>query len=120
MKKDVARILQVNKDTICNWKNNHKSPELVYLPKIIDLLGYAPYFGPCCSRGEKIVRYREFLGVSQKVLAKYIGVDPSIVEHREKCKSKPIKKLLVKLDCFFLHSLLNQSFKNSSISLHKK
>ena len=67
LQKDVAQILQVNPDTICNWENNHTRPALVYLPKIIDFLGYAPYFGPCHCLGEKMVRYREFLGLSQVV-----------------------------------------------------
>ena len=105
LQKDVAQILQVNKDTICNWENNHTRPELVHLPNIIKFLGCAPYFGPCQNLGEKIARYRQFLGLSQKALAKHIGVDPSTVERWENCKSKPYEERLARLNSVFLSTV---------------
>lgn len=102
LQKDVARILQVNKDTICNWENNRTSPALIHLPKIIDFLSYAPYFGSCQGLGEKIAQYRQFLGLSQRKLSKHIGVDPSTVERWENCISTPDEEKLAKLNSVFL------------------
>jgi len=79
---------------------------LCHLPKIIDFLGYAPYFGPCSNIGDKIVRYREFLGLSQKALAGHLGIDPGTLKRWEKYESEPLGKKLWKLNHFF-HFYLN-------------
>ena len=89
LQKDIALILKVNPDTIYNWENNRTDPELVFLPKIIEFLGYAPYFGPCRSLGEKIAKFRQSMGISQKSFAKLLGINPSTVERWENNSSKP-------------------------------
>lgn len=102
IQKNIVRILQGNKDIIHNWENNHTSSALVHLPKIIDFLSYAPYFGPCRSLGEKIIMYRQFLGLSQKALAKQFGVDPCTVRCWEKNESEPKGVQYWNLSQFFL------------------
>jgi DNA-binding XRE family transcriptional regulator len=104
----MAKILQTNETTIYNWEKNRTTPELIFLPRIIQFLGYAPYFGPCRSLGEKIMRYRQYLGLSQKVMSKQIGIDPGTLERWENCKSKSMGKKVEKLNNFFLHYLLGK------------
>lgn len=99
--KDVARILEVNTDTICNRDNNRTSPELANMPNIKKFLGYAPYCGSCRSLGEKIAMYRQFPGLSQKALAKHIGVDSSTVERWEKICPSPKKNYWKGCTAFF-------------------
>ena len=101
LQKDVAKILHVNPDTICNWENNNTEPELVHLPRIINFLSYAPYFGSCRSLGEKIVRYREFLGLSQEALSRHLGIDSGTLRRWENNESEPIGRRFESLSRFF-------------------
>jgi transcriptional regulator with XRE-family HTH domain len=99
--KDVAKILRTNVTTIYNWEKNYTTPELVFMPRIIKFLGYAPYFSSCRNLGEKIVRYREYLGLSQEALARHLGIGPGILKRWEKNESKQKDKQLCNLNHFF-------------------
>jgi DNA-binding XRE family transcriptional regulator len=39
---EVAKIIGVTEDTICNWENNRSYPKGVFFPRIIYFLGYNP------------------------------------------------------------------------------
>ncbi|GAB3430272.1 helix-turn-helix domain-containing protein [Niabella aquatica] len=39
---EVAKIMNVQTDTITNWELNRNSPVLNHIPKIIQFLGYTP------------------------------------------------------------------------------
>ena len=75
--KDIAKDIGVNKATIANWELNHNFPELRYIPVIIEFLGYWPYDTPSNNLGQQIVAKRTKLGLNQRELADYLGVDPS-------------------------------------------
>jgi len=96
--KDVAKRIGVDEATIYNWENNRSFPPLCFIPKIIELLGYVPFESRARTLGEKIVYSRRLLGLTQKKLAKSLGIDPSTLGRWERNESQPNKKLLEKLN----------------------
>jgi len=101
LQKEVAQKLCVDKTSIYNWENNRTFPFLYRLPKIIEFLGYVPYDASTNTLGEKMNTSRRFLGVTQKELARRLGIDPTTLGQWEKDKSRPSKKQLKKLDNLF-------------------
>ena len=89
--KEVAKRVGVTTDTITNWELNRTEPEIQYLPKIIDFLGYVP-FSTGDSFPERLKAYRMLNGLSQRQLAQELGVDPTTVRDWENGKSKPMRK----------------------------
>ena len=100
LQKDVAKILGVNVDSVCNWENSRSSPQLHYLPKIVEFLKYIPFDREPNTLGEKIVNYRRFSGINQKQLAKRLGVDPGTLGRWERGKGYPLAKNMRKLTEF--------------------
>lgn len=101
LQKEVAQELGVNGDTICNWENNRTSPSLRFVPKIIEFLGCLPCDVQAKTLGERIVAHRKRLGLTQKELARRLGVDPSTLGHRERGEHEPLRRHLEKLAQFF-------------------
>ena len=83
--KDVARRLEVTTDSVAYWETNRNQPSLRMIPRIIEFLGYVPNINDSAGEtfGEWIVRARQRLGLSQKALARRLGVDPSTLAHWE-------------------------------------
>ncbi|MHB8843036.1 MAG: helix-turn-helix transcriptional regulator [Candidatus Aquicultor sp.] len=92
--KDVAHILGVKKESIYNWENNHNSPKIYVLPKIIEFLGYVPFELPKETMGDRVRAYRYKHGLSQRRLAELLGIDKTTVRDWERNKHSPSKKLL--------------------------
>jgi transcriptional regulator with XRE-family HTH domain len=97
LQKDVAKIIDVDEATIWNWENNYTSPNLYFIPKIVEFLGYVPFNGQTKTLGEKIVNYRRLLGITQKELANRLGIDPTTLARCEHDKGKPVKRYLQQL-----------------------
>jgi transcriptional regulator with XRE-family HTH domain len=98
LQKDVAGILGVNTNTITNWEKNRCQPKLYLIPKIIRFLGYTPFSNNEESTlSEAIKAYRLMHGLSQKKLAKGLGVDPTTLARWENSTSKPGKRLRKRL-----------------------
>lgn len=88
LQKDVAEQLGVDKTSIFNWEGNRCSPEIRYMPAIIDFLGYNPL--PAASTlAERLVRQRTSLGLSQEEAACGLGVDPSTLARWERGQREP-------------------------------
>jgi len=100
LQRHVAEKLGANKQTICNWENNQTSPQLRFLPRIIQFIGYVPHDTRPRTLGKQIVHHRHILGLSQKQLARRLGVDPSTLSRWERNEGRPSKKLLERLDAF--------------------
>ena len=68
--------------TICNWELGLTEPEVRFIPKIIEFLGYNP-LPERRTLAEKIIRCRKTLGLSQTQLARRLGVDPGTLARWE-------------------------------------
>ena len=99
--KDVAKIIRVDKTTIYNWENNRSSPEIKFIPRIIEFLGYAPYDNNPKTLGERIKLLRQSLGITGRELAKELGIHPDTIYGWEKGEHKPSKKLWDRFVEFF-------------------
>lgn len=97
LQREVATTLGVDATTIHNWKCNHRKPSFRYIRAIIGFLGYTPDLMEAGNLGEKIVLYRRLQGISQKGLARQLGVDPGTIGRWERNESQPCSKLNEKL-----------------------
>jgi transcriptional regulator with XRE-family HTH domain len=109
LQKDVAKIIDVDEATIWNWENSYTSPNLYYIPKIVEFLGYVPSNGQTKTLGEKIVRYRRLLGITQKELAKSLGIDPGTLGRWERNRGKPQRQIVERLK-EFMDAPIDKSF----------
>ena len=78
--------------SICNWEINRTSPQLYLIPRIIAFLGYIPYNTQSGTLGKRIVACRRAMGLTQKELARRLGVDPSTVARWESGRGQPSKE----------------------------
>ncbi len=101
LQKEVAQRLKTTVCTYRNWERNLRNPSFRYMPRIIEFLGYVPFDIPHENLGQKICTYRQLLGLSQRELARQIGVDPSTIGSWERGKHKPEKRFERKLASFF-------------------
>jgi len=97
----VAEAIGVDECTITNWEKNRTTPMLWALPKIIEFLGYDPTLSEPKTLSEKLFQYRRSRGVSQKEMAKSLGIDPTTLARWEKNESEPNVKLKGVLTLFF-------------------
>jgi transcriptional regulator with XRE-family HTH domain len=84
----VANLLGTGKDTVYLWEKKRVKPTFPYLPKIIEFLGYSPY-DPKWTPGERLAWIRKFLGLSQKSMARRLGVDPGTLARWERGERVP-------------------------------
>jgi len=90
---EVAGQIGVDKTTIFNWEANTASPEIRYMPAIIRFLGYNP-LPEGNGWGERLVRQRTTLGLSQKEAAQRLGVDPGTLARWERGEREPTGAVL--------------------------
>ncbi len=95
LQKNVAVAIGVDTDTITNWEKSRTKPPLRFIPKIIDFIGYWP---PAFEQG--IRQYRYLRGISQKELARGIGVDPTPLSRMERNSGRCLPALLRKVSEF--------------------
>jgi len=97
LQKDVAKLVGVDETTVYNWERGYTRPPLRYLPKALEFLGYDPASNEPKTLGEKLVKYRKSRGLTQKALAKQIGIDPTTLSrlerNRGRCFSSVRKKV---------------------------
>jgi transcriptional regulator with XRE-family HTH domain len=109
LQKEVAQRFGITVCTVRNWERNRSNPSLIFIPKIIQFLGYVPYDTSEQDFGKKIAAKRRLLGWNQKELAHRVGVDPCTIHSWEKGEHKPRKLLLRLLAAFFAHSRLQRN-----------
>ncbi|MFQ5675836.1 MAG: helix-turn-helix domain-containing protein [bacterium] len=95
----IARRIGVDAVTVYNWERNRNSPHLRVIPKIIAFLGYAPC-QPAKSLPEKLLSCRRLLGLSQKQMAKMIGIDPYTLGKFERGKGQAMERTLERIEGF--------------------
>ena len=95
LQRKVAQVLGADETSICNWENNRTSPALRVIPCIIDSLGYSLADDMSDrSLGDRILGYRRMHGVSQKELARQLGVDAGALSRWEKGRYVPAERFL--------------------------
>jgi transcriptional regulator with XRE-family HTH domain len=93
---DVARLVGATTQTVTNWELGRTRPEPRHLPKILTFLGYDPR-PQGESLGERLRRKREGLGLTQRGLARCLGVDATTVyrlEKGRKPKSRRVREIV--------------------------
>ena len=86
--KEIAEQLGVDKTSVFNWEANTSAPEIRYMPAIIRFLGYNPL--PAAKAwGERLLRHRTTLGMTQKEAASRLGVDQGTLARWEQGKREP-------------------------------
>lgn len=93
LQREVAKQIGADATTIYRWENNETSPPVRHIPQIIQFLGYNP-LPPGSALLERLKICRKILGLSQKALARPLGVDPTTLGMWERGKRYPSKKLL--------------------------
>jgi transcriptional regulator with XRE-family HTH domain len=103
LQKEVAERFGTTVCTVRNWEKNHSRPSLIFIPKIIQFLGYVPYDTSEQDFGKKIAAKRKLLCLSQKQMAIQIEVEPCTIRSWEKGKHKPSKESLRILATYFAY-----------------
>ncbi len=99
LQKDVAEQLGVDKTSVFNWEANTSAPEIRYIPAIIDFLGYNP-LPEATTWGERLVRHRTSLGMTQKEAARRLGVDQGTLARWERGEREPAVAFLSRVKRF--------------------
>lgn len=77
------------------------------IPKVIEILGYDPMSNDANSLGDKLVRYREMRGITQKKLAMQIGIDPTTLSRMELSRGKFSPLIEEKVSSFLIKGVSN-------------
>jgi transcriptional regulator with XRE-family HTH domain len=85
---DVARQLGVTESTVWNWESNATSPTWRSWKPIMRFLGYSPMPQPTGLAG-RLLAYRKLEGLSQKVMASRLGIDPGTLGQWERGARQP-------------------------------
>jgi DNA-binding XRE family transcriptional regulator len=96
----VAEILGVTECTINNWEKHRSEPMLWVIPKVVEFLGYEPNTSSVKSLGQRIKAYRLMKGITQKELAKQVGIDPTTLSRLERDQGKIFNSTMVKIKLF--------------------
>ena len=99
--KDVADRLGADEASVWNWEKNRSNPSLRFVPGIIDFLGYQPDDTKPESLGQRIVAFRRLRGLTQKELARQMGVNPSTIANWEREEPHLSQSLGERLDAMF-------------------
>jgi len=84
----VALLVGVDETTVYNWERGYTRPPLRHMPTILEFLGYDPARGEPRTLGEKLLKYRQDRGMTQKELAREIGIDPTTLSRLERNRAK--------------------------------
>jgi transcriptional regulator with XRE-family HTH domain len=100
---DVAQLLGVTETTVTNSEKNRAQPMLHSLPKIIEFLGYDPMPTNFKALHETLLQYRKSRGMTQKELAKQIGIDPATLSRLERNRSRCFQEVLRRVSDFLVN-----------------
>lgn len=101
LQSQLAERFGVEVDTIRNWERNRSRPTLRYRPAILEFLGYDPVPKEPETLGEKLLKYRRDRGMTQKELARRIGIDPGTISRLERgMKNRSFASVIHKAERF--------------------
>ncbi len=87
----MAQILGVTEQSITNWELGHSEPEVRYIPKIIEFIGYCPY-DPAADPINRVEAIRKAFGLTQEKLAQILEVDESSLASWVRREHQPIDR----------------------------
>ena len=93
LQKQVADQIGVHEQTITGWERNATSPEIHFIPAILNFLGYNP-IPQAQTLPDRLVSMRKMLGLSQRKMAEKLGVDPATLMGWEAGRHRPTGKSL--------------------------
>jgi len=85
--RQAAEQIGVDTTTIWNWERHKSSPQVHEIPAALRFLGYNPVPLPK-SFPEKVRLVRRVLGLSQKTMARKLGIDPTTIGQWESGRRK--------------------------------
>ncbi len=100
LQSEVAIIFNISTDCITYWENNRSTPQVNFIPQIIEFLGYCPIEFDESTLSGRLMAYRWRNGFSYKRLGRILGVDGTTIgvwEKGEKLPSQRKVKVLEKL-----------------------
>lgn len=98
--KDVAVLIGVDTNTITNWEKNRTRPPLRFMPRITKVLGYETPAPKPVTLGETIKCHRYLKRISQKELARSIGIDPTTLSRLQRNSGRCFASVLRKVAAF--------------------
>lgn len=104
--------------TVWNWESNATSPQIHVLPQVITFLGYDPFSAPE-SLAETLLMSRKAAGITQKEMAKRLGIDPTTLARLERGESRKVfAKTQKKLEAISTLSMVRRGTRNSLAGAH--
>jgi len=94
----VAENIGVKECSIYNWEHGTE-PELRFMPKIIEFLGYVPFDCPDNTLG-RLAYYKRANGLSYEGLARRVGIHFEQLQAWLTGRTKPSRKSLCRLEAF--------------------
>ena len=88
LQKEVAAQMGVDTASIVNWESNRIQPMVHCLPAILAFLGHNPLPEPK-SLAEKLISYRQRLGLRRRKLAELLSVDEGTLARWERFERVP-------------------------------
>jgi len=88
--KQVAEKLGVDEASVWNWETGKTELLVRQIPAVISFLGYDPFASDGKSLADELRRYRVTHGLTQKVLARQIGIDPGTLSRIENNTGKAL------------------------------
>ena len=96
---DVANAVGCGVCSVNNWEMNHSEPELRFIPKIIEFLGYNPKPMPSDTLG-RLAWYKWSRGLNYIELGNQMGIHPEQLTDWISGRHKPFRKSLDRIDTF--------------------
>ncbi len=96
--KQVAELVGVDQTTVWNWERNRCKPTIARIPELTDFLGYVPIENGMTTLGEHLKTFRILSGMSQRALARVLGIDPSTLSKLESGKRTHCRMVLAKVE----------------------
>jgi site-specific DNA recombinase len=97
--KDIANAVGVSICSINNWENGHGEPEIRFIPKIIEFLGYNPRPMPTGIL-EKLAWYKWSQGLNYEALGERMRIHHEQLQAWLVGRQKPFNKSLARIDEF--------------------
>jgi len=110
----VAQILGVTEQCITNWELGHSEPEVRYIPKIIEFIGYCSY-DHTADPIDRVEAIRKAVGLTQEQMARILEVDESSLASWVCREHKPAKQSQEILRAFLADPYQYIGLKQSSL-----